>query len=162
MNISSNFERRKRNPLVYAKFLRQAWLPSWLYGAKVFTPTPTLLTKLERSQSWRLKIICYVSKFAPNQSLQKLSGLNSIKSEIAPKELLFFGRMITEPKTARAVRSLLMSRAESHLLLFIEDYCLSQWKESAPISHKGQQTAIAQLGFGGNYFPLRNFANPLS
>ena len=50
MILSSNLDRRKINPLVYVKFWRQACLPSMLYGADVFTPTPTLLTKLKRCQ----------------------------------------------------------------------------------------------------------------
>ena len=64
MIFSSNLDRREINPLVYVKFWRQACLPSLLYGTKVFTLTPTLLTKLERCQSWSLKIIFCVPKFA--------------------------------------------------------------------------------------------------
>ena len=70
MIFSSNLDRRKINPLIYVKFWRQACLPSFLYGVEVFTPT--LLTKLERCQSWFLKIIFYVPKFAPNLLLQRL------------------------------------------------------------------------------------------
>ena len=114
MIFSSNLDRRKINPLVYVKFWKQARLPSLLYGAEVFTLTPTLLTKLERCQSWFLKIIFYVPKFAPSSLLQRLSGLNSIESEIALRKLLFLGRLITEPKMAQSVRSLFMSRAESY------------------------------------------------
>ena len=114
MIFSSNLDRRKINPLVYVKFWKQACLPSLLYGAEVFTITPTLLTKLERCQSWFLKIIFYVPKFAPSSLLQRLSGLNSIESEIALRKLLFLGRLITEPKMAQSVRSLFMSRAESY------------------------------------------------
>ena len=114
MIFSSNLDRRKINPLVYVKSWKQACLPSLLYGAEVFTLTPTLLTKLERCQSWFLKIIFYVPKFAPSSLLQRLSGLNSIESEIALRKLLFLGRLITEPKMAQSVRSLFMSRAESY------------------------------------------------
>ena len=116
MIFSSNLDRRKINPLIYVKVWRQACLPSLLYGAEVFTLTPTLLTKLERCQSWLLKIIFYVPKFAPNLLLQRLSGLNSIESEIALRKLLFLGRLITEPKMAQSVRSLFMSRAESYFV----------------------------------------------
>ena len=60
-NIDDNNEKTQRKagrgffypPLtspVYVKFLRQACLPSLLYGAEVYTLTPTLLTKLERCQ----------------------------------------------------------------------------------------------------------------
>ena len=48
MTFSSNLDRRKINSFFYVKFWRQACLPSVLYGAEVFTLTPTLLTKLER------------------------------------------------------------------------------------------------------------------
>ena len=114
MIFSSNLNRLKINPLIYVKFWRQACLPSLLYGAEVFTLTPTSLTKLECCQSWFLKIIFYVPKFAPNLLLQRLSGFNSIESEIAIRKLLFLGRLITEPKMAQSVRSLFMSRAESY------------------------------------------------
>ena len=100
MIFSSNLDRRKINPLVYVKFWKQACLPSLLYGAEVFTLIPTLLTKLERCQSWFLKIIFYVPKFAPSSLLQRLSGLNSIESEIALRKILFLGCLITEPKMA--------------------------------------------------------------
>ena len=52
MIFSSNLNLHKINRLVYVKFWRQACLSSLLYGAEVFTQTPTLLTKLERCQSW--------------------------------------------------------------------------------------------------------------
>ena len=112
--FSSNLDRRKINPPVYVKLWRQACLPSLLYGAEVFILVLTLLTKLERCQSWFLMIIFHVPKFAPNLLLQRLSGLNSIESEIALKKLLFLGRLITEPKMAQSLRSLFMSRAESY------------------------------------------------
>ena len=114
MIFSSSLDRRKINPLVYVKFWRQACLPSLLYGAEVFTLTPTLLTKLKRCQSWSLKIIFYVPKFAPYLLLQGLSGLNSIESEIVLRKLVFLGRLITESKMAQSVRSLFTSRAESY------------------------------------------------
>ena len=62
--FSSNLDQRKLSLLVYVKFRRQACLPSLLYDAEVFTLSPTVLTKLERCQSWFLKIIFYVPKFA--------------------------------------------------------------------------------------------------
>ena len=51
MILSSNVDRRKTNPLTYVKFWRQACLPSFLFGAELFTITPRLLLELERCQS---------------------------------------------------------------------------------------------------------------
>ena len=84
--FASSFDRRKVNPLVYVK---QACLPSLLFGAEVWTLTPTFLLKLERCQYWFLKHIFYVPEFAPGPLLLKLSGLNSIESEVATKKLLY-------------------------------------------------------------------------
>ena len=42
MIFSSNLDRRKVNPLIYVKFWRQACLPTLLFGAELFTLTPTL------------------------------------------------------------------------------------------------------------------------
>ena len=117
MIFSTNLDGRKINPLVYVKFWRLACGSAYLLCfmvLKVFTLTPTLLTKLERCQLWFLKIIVFVPKFAPNLLLQRLSGLNSIESEIALRKLLFLGHLITEPKMAPSVRSLFMSKAESY------------------------------------------------
>ena len=50
------------------------------------------------------------TQICPNLLLQRLSGLNSIESEIALRKLLFLGRLITE----QSVTSLFMSRAESY------------------------------------------------
>ena len=55
MIFSSNVDRRKTNPLIYVKFWRQACLPSLLFGAELFTLTPSLLLELERYWSWFLK-----------------------------------------------------------------------------------------------------------
>ena len=44
--FSSNLDRRKVNPLVYAKFWRQACLPTLFFGAEL-TLTPTLLLRPE-------------------------------------------------------------------------------------------------------------------
>ena len=41
MIFSSNLDRRKINPLIYVKFWRQSCLPCLLYGAEVFTLTPS-------------------------------------------------------------------------------------------------------------------------
>ena len=74
MIFSSNLDRRKANPLIYVKFWRQACLPTLLFGAEVFTVTPTLLLRLERCQFWFLKNIFHVLKFASGPLLEKLSG----------------------------------------------------------------------------------------
>ena len=47
--FASNFDRREVNPLVYVKLWKQVCLPS-LFGAELWTLTPTLLLKLERHQ----------------------------------------------------------------------------------------------------------------
>ena len=47
MLFSSSFDRWKVNPLIYVKFWRQACLPTLLYGAELFTLTPTFLLGLE-------------------------------------------------------------------------------------------------------------------
>ena len=43
-----------------------------------------------------------------------MSGSNSVASEIATKNLLFLGRLITEPNMALTVRNLFQCRAESY------------------------------------------------
>ena len=112
MIFSSDFNCRTTKPLIYIKFWRQACLPS-LFATELFTLNASQLTKLERCQQWFLKNIFYVPNFAPNSLLFKLSGLNSIKSEIDFKELMFWGRLITEPKMAPVVRLLFSSRVDS-------------------------------------------------
>ena len=114
MLFSSNFDRRKVNPLTYIKFWRQACLPTLLYGTELFTLTPTLLTKLERCQQWFLKNVFYVPKFTPCQLLLKLSGLWSIDSEIGLRKLLFLGRLLTGDKMAPVVRNLFQIRSQSY------------------------------------------------
>ena len=113
MIFSSNFDRRKVSPLIYIKLWREACLPTLLYGTELFTLTPTLLVKLERSQQWFLKNVFYVPKFASRQLLLKLSGLRSIESEIERK-LLFLGRLLTEDKMASVVRNLFEIRTQSY------------------------------------------------
>ena len=120
MIFSSKFDRRKVNPLIFIKFWRQACLPTLLYGVELFTLTSSLLKKLERCQMWYLKNIFFVPKFASNLFLLKLSGLNSVESEVALKKLLFLGRLLTNAKMAPIVQSLFKSRSES----FFDD-CIS-------------------------------------
>ena len=61
---------------------------------------------------WFLKNVFYVPNFAPSSLPLKLSGLNSIESEIDLKKLMFWGRLIIEPKTAPVVRFLFPSRVD--------------------------------------------------
>ena len=91
MIFSANFDCGKVNPLIFVKFWWQACLPTLLYGSELFKLTPSLLQKLERCQLWFIRNIFYVHKFTPKQLLLKLSGLNSIESEIAIKKMLFLG-----------------------------------------------------------------------
>ena len=88
-------------------------MPSLLFGEELWTLTPTLLLKLERCQYWFLKHIFYVSEFTPGTLLLKLSGLNSIESEVATKKLLFLGRLITEPKMTPLIKNPFDSRTKS-------------------------------------------------
>ena len=89
-------------------------MPSLLFGSELFTLTPSLLLKLGRYQLWFLKNIFYVPSFAHSTLILKLSGLNSVESEIDVNRLLSFGRLITEPKMATVVKNLFRSRAESY------------------------------------------------
>ena len=89
-------------------------MPPPLFGAELSMLTPGLLLKLERCQSWFLKYIFNVPSFTPGPILLKMSGLNSVASEIAIKKLLFLGRLITEPNMAPTVRNLFQCRAESY------------------------------------------------
>ena len=113
MTFSFNFVRRRINPLIYVKFLRQACLPSLLFGAELFTLTPSLLLELERCQSWFLKkrFMCHI--LLPCTLLLRLTDLNSIEAEIDMRKLSFSGRLVTEPKMAPSMRNLLRSRIES-------------------------------------------------
>ena len=75
--------------------------------------SPTLLLRLEHCQSWFLKNIFYVLKFAPWASTPASSCLISVEYEIATRKLLLLGRLINEPKMSPAVKSLFDSRAKS-------------------------------------------------
>ena len=113
MIFTFNFCRRKVHPFIYIKFWSQACLPCLLYGSELFTLTLSLVAKLERCQQWFLKNIFYMPNFAPIRLILKLSGLNSIESEIALRKLLFLGSMITENKLTPTVRNLLHYRVDS-------------------------------------------------
>ena len=56
-----------------------------LFGAKLFTLTPNLLVKLKRYQSCFLINMFYVTMLVSGLPIKKMSGLKSIKSEIAIK-----------------------------------------------------------------------------
>ena len=112
--FSSNFDRRKVSPLIYIKFWRQACLPTLLYGAELFTLTPTLLAKVERCQQWFLKNFFYVPKFAPSQLLLKLLVLWSIDSEIGLGKLLFLCCLPAGDKMALVVRNLFEITSQSY------------------------------------------------
>ena len=95
MTFSSNFD-----PLIYVKFWRQA---AYSYFTVKTRALPVLVSEN----------IFYVPKFGPGPLFQKLSGLNSIESEIAIKKLLPLGRLIKELKMSPAVKSLFDSRMKS-------------------------------------------------
>ena len=82
MIFSSDFNRHKTSPLIYTKFWRQACLPSLLFDTELFTLNASQLIRLERCQQGFLKDMFCVPNFAPDSLLLKLSGLNSIESEI--------------------------------------------------------------------------------
>ena len=113
MIFSSNVDHRKTNPLIYVKFWRQACLPSLLFGAELFTITPSLLLDVGRCQSRFLKKLIYVPEFAPppppRALLLRLIELNYIEAEIDIRKLLFLGRLVNEPKMAPSLRNLLRS-----------------------------------------------------
>ena len=113
MIFACNFDRRKTKPLIYIKFWREACLPSLFFGAELFSLTTTQLNQLERCQQWFFKKIFYIPQFAPVKFLLKVSGLNSVESEIDVKKLLFLGRLITETKMASAVKGIFFSRVDS-------------------------------------------------
>ena len=85
-----------------------------VFGTEVMSIAPSLFQKLERCQSWFLKNVFFVPAYAPSIVLLKISGLNSIESEVHVKWLLLLGRIITEPKIAPAVKTLCASRVNSY------------------------------------------------
>ena len=85
----------------------------------------TQLNQLQRCRQWFLKKIFYVPQLAPAKFLLKVSGLNSVESEIDLNKLLFLGRLITEMKMASTV-SLFFSRVDSFLKLNIQLWSFTQ------------------------------------
>ena len=88
--FSSDFDRRKTNPLVYIKFWRQACLPCLLFGTKILSLNASQLGKLERCQQWFLKNVFHVPRFAAGKLLLRLANLNSTESEIDLKSFSFW------------------------------------------------------------------------
>ena len=115
MISSSDFKHRETNPIVYAKFWRQACLPSLLFCTEPFTLNASQLIKFECCQQWFLKNIFYVPALAPNSLLLKLFGLNSTEAEIDLQKLMFWERLITDAKMVSAVSSLFSNRLDSLL-----------------------------------------------
>ena len=112
MIFSSDFDRRKTNPLVYIKFWRQACLPCLLFGTELFSLNTSQLGKLERCQQWFLKNVFHVPRFAAGKLLLRLANLNSTESETDLKKLLFLGRLITETEMPPTVKGLFQCRVD--------------------------------------------------
>ena len=89
MILSMNFYRYKVNPFIYIKIWQQACIPSLLFGTELMSITPSILSKVERCQSWFLKKAFFVPDYAHSLLLLRLSGLNSIESEIHIRRLYF-------------------------------------------------------------------------
>ena len=90
-----------------------------------------------------VKTYLLCSSFTPGPILLKMSGLNSVASEIAIKKLIFLGRLITEPNIARTVRNSFQCRAESYfdtnvtsagVLLSISEALVKYDSEVRPVS----------------------------
>ena len=66
------------------KFWRQACLLSLLFGAELFTLSPSLLLESECCQSWFVKKLFMYQILSPSLHalLLRLTGLNSIEAEI--------------------------------------------------------------------------------
>ena len=112
MIFSSDYDRRKTNPLVYIKFWRQGCLPCLLFGTELFSLNANQLGKLERCQQWFLKNVFHVPKFAAGKLLLRLAILNSTESETDLKKLLFLDRLITETKMPAIVKGLFQCRVD--------------------------------------------------
>ena len=74
-------------------------------GPYRFWEVHTALDEPRINQSNREFLSCY--------TIMKLSGLNSIISEVATKKLSFSGRLITEPKMTPLIKNLFNSRTKS-------------------------------------------------
>ena len=112
MIFSSDFDRRKTNPLIYIKFWRQACLPCLLFGTELFSLNASQFGKLERCQQWFLKNVFHVPRFAAGKLLLRLANLNSTESQIDLRKLLFLGRLIIETKMPPTVKGLFQCRVD--------------------------------------------------
>ena len=112
MIFSSDFDRRKTNPLVYIKFWRQACWPCLLFGTELSSLNASQLGELECCQQWFLKNVFYMPRFAAGKLLFKLANVNSIDL----KKLLFFGRLIIETKMPPAVKGLFQGRVDDFFI----------------------------------------------
>ena len=101
MLLSSSLDRRKGNPLIYAKFRRQAcccMVLSFVRLLLLYCKTGALPVPVSQKYF-------YVPKSAPGPLLLALSCLNSVESEIETRKLLPLGCLINEPKMYPAVKS---------------------------------------------------------
>ena len=113
MLFSSSFDGRKANPLIYVKPAcpRCCMMLSFLCLLLLHA----LLLRLERCQSWFLRNIFYVSKFAPGPlEILTLSCLTSVESETATRKLLLLDRLINEPKMSPAERKASLTQILHH------------------------------------------------
>ena len=104
MLYSADFDRRRKNPMVYIKFWRQACIPALLFGAELWTVTKSGLDKLERCQRWFLKKLFHLLDFVDSLLLNIIiSGLPTIGSLLHQKKLYFLDRIITLQKVPKVV-----------------------------------------------------------
>ena len=66
MRLNGCTDRRKTNPTIYIKLWRKVRLPTFLYGAELWTLNSSLLADLERCQVWFLKKVLHFRKLAHN------------------------------------------------------------------------------------------------
>ena len=93
MILSMGFDRKKKNPLIYIKLWKQTCLPSLVFGSELWSLTKTDIACLEHCQNWFIRKVLHLPKFSSHLLLLKISGLISVKNEIAKRKLFFFARM---------------------------------------------------------------------
>ena len=159
MIFSSDFDRRKTNPLVYIKFWRQACLPCLLFGTELFSLNASQLGKLERCQQWFLKNVFHVPRFAAGKLLLRLANLNSTESETDLKKILFLGRLITETKMPPTVKGLFQCRVDD----FFNSASLQLVFYLVFVMHYVNMTCfiISSFGIVIRHSPLTRSGNPL-
>ena len=109
MLFSARFDRRRTNPLVYLKILKEACIPCLLFGSELWNLTPSDIEKLERCQRWFVGKVFYLPNHSDGFSLQSISGLTSVELLIDIRKMFFF---------AHIVRNDGMSPVVSNFLLF--------------------------------------------